>query len=455
MLQIILSQLISLAFGAVTATGTGASNMAAPTGSTAVYYYSNITGTPVGGSYVVGDGTNCSKAVNANCRNVTDTFTLSIVSDKAGTGLFYVVVGSIADISTSPSLGGAVVNSAAPITANGAQVVNVTFGAICTKAAALTSPAVNSNCIQTGLTANTDVQTSAATITLTIVADLNGSGTYDTGDNSTTLTLRVMSSILQFEDPNPSAPAGVYQFSVYPGDEKVRIRDLLADTTFPSLTNDIGIQYLRFYYFTENSPTFVDTNFDNIDTSAESTLRKDFSVDRNTGQPESTSILGLQNNIYYYFKAALVDFAGNVGYVTQSNENIEAHAAKPDQVVGLLSENGGCFIATAAFGSEMSREVQLLRRFRDGVLLKSSLGKSFVDFYYSHSPHWAQWIAQNENLRQFARISLYPLVFFSFLALKLGAANACLLAAILMIFPILLYKTHRIRPQLPIRKRSR
>ena len=55
------------------------------------------------------------------------------------------------------------------------------------------------------------------------------------------------------------------------------------------------------------------------------------------------------------------------------------------------SENGGgCLIATATYGSEMSPQVQQLRELRDNVVLNTESGnsfmKSFNQFYYSFSP---------------------------------------------------------------------
>lgn len=42
----------------------------------------------------------------------------------------------------------------------------------------------------------------------------------------------------------------------------------------------------------------------------------------------------------------------------------------------------GCFIATAVYGSSLSEEVLLFRRFRDDILLKSDLGSRAVEIYY-------------------------------------------------------------------------
>ena len=47
---------------------------------------------------------------------------------------------------------------------------------------------------------------------------------------------------------------------------------------------------------------------------------------------------------------------------------------------------GGCYIATAIYGSYDCPEVWVLRRFRDRYLLKTIVGTLFVKVYYSISP---------------------------------------------------------------------
>ena len=50
------------------------------------------------------------------------------------------------------------------------------------------------------------------------------------------------------------------------------------------------------------------------------------------------------------------------------------------------SSSGGCYVATAVYGSYDCPEVWVLRRYRDSVLLESPLGRAFVKFYYAVSP---------------------------------------------------------------------
>jgi hypothetical protein len=73
----------------------------------------------------------------------------------------------------------------------------------------------------------------------------------------------------------------------------------------------------------------------------------------------------------------------------------------------------GCFIATAAFGTDMESEVVVLRKFRDQKLLTNKWGEKFVDFYYKVSPPLADFIRDRDRLRGAVRVGLAPLVFVS------------------------------------------
>jgi transposase-like protein len=69
-----------------------------------------------------------------------------------------------------------------------------------------------------------------------------------------------------------------------------------------------------------------------------------------------------------------------------------------------------CFIATAAFGDPMAQELEVLRRFRDAVLLRSMIGSTIVSAYYRLSPPIAERIRDSEQMRRFTRVLLRPLL---------------------------------------------
>ncbi|HQL64880.1 MAG TPA: hypothetical protein PLS78_03365 [bacterium] len=76
----------------------------------------------------------------------------------------------------------------------------------------------------------------------------------------------------------------------------------------------------------------------------------------------------------------------------------------------IHSGSGGCFIATAAYGTPFAKEVDVLRKFRDEKLLKNRAGTAFVRFYYRHSPPVADFIKNKPGLRAFVRGMLRPVV---------------------------------------------
>ena len=118
-------------------------------------------------------------------------------------------------------------------------------------------------------------------------------------------------------------------------------------------------------------------------------------------------------------------------YLSGSNdiENEGSHDTSPvyNPPPSSGGGGGGCFIATAAYGSLIEAHVKILRKFRDRFLITNNIGKSFVNLYYKYSPPLAHFIAKHDSLRLMVRMTLFPLVGISWIALKLGILPASLL----------------------------
>jgi hypothetical protein len=89
---------------------------------------------------------------------------------------------------------------------------------------------------------------------------------------------------------------------------------------------------------------------------------------------------------------------------------------------------GPCFIATAAYGSPGHPHVRVLRAFRDRYLMRSRLGRSFVDLYYRLSPPVARFIGKHAALRAASRVALFPAVALSYTLTRFGPIPTGLLA---------------------------
>jgi hypothetical protein len=162
-----------------------------------------------------------------------------------------------------------------------------------------------------------------------------------------------------------------------------------------------------------------------------------------TIEPKCT-IYDLDVEKTYYFVVRAFD---NDGFTSSNSNEVMLQEGTPVNSVGNDvgggGGGGGCFIATAAYGSLLEPHVRILCKFRDHYLLTNGPGKTFVKYYYKHSPPAADFISKHAGLRAVICVGLLPLVGLSWVFLKIGAGSTMFL--ILLIGMILVYLAKRIK----------
>ena len=73
-----------------------------------------------------------------------------------------------------------------------------------------------------------------------------------------------------------------------------------------------------------------------------------------------------------------------------------------------FTQLSGCFVATAAYGSEMEPEVAALRSARDDLRPRSALFAAAIELYYRSGPAAAAVIGRSDTARALARRLIGP-----------------------------------------------
>ena len=77
---------------------------------------------------------------------------------------------------------------------------------------------------------------------------------------------------------------------------------------------------------------------------------------------------------------------------------------KSNSSAGQQSRSGGCYVATAVYGSYDCPEVWTLRRFRDNTLAETWYGRAFIRVYYAVSP----WLVKRFGKTEWFKNMLKP-----------------------------------------------
>jgi len=97
-------------------------------------------------------------------------------------------------------------------------------------------------------------------------------------------------------------------------------------------------------------------------------------------------------------------WTGDVGTIANVKGAATTITMNGNYSINAKFKRSPCFIATAAYGTDTAKEIDILREFRDKVLLPNSLGTEFVSLYYKISPPIANFISRHEVLKTAVRV---------------------------------------------------
>ncbi len=175
------------------------------------------------------------------------------------------------------------------------------------------------------------------------------------------------------------------------------------DTNFPDYTIEEAIELAIPGTFTEDKSekpilSFVDTTRD-----------PQYYIDRYNNEPIYKEWFDKNFPDYTIYEAVGVEETPmQIGTCGPGTILLDGYCVAEKQ------SGGGCLIATAAFGSEISPQVQSLRELRDNSLLQTNSGQTFMtgfnEFYYTFSPTIADWERQNSIFKESVKITITPLL---------------------------------------------
>lgn len=223
-------------------------------------------------------------------------------------------------------------------------------------------------------------------------------------------------------------------FKVIPGDGKVFVKDVSRGTSGPG---SAGIKWeaMRVFYKEISTKPTASSDFCSISLGSN---YKDLSVTDKSNietKLEPNKVTDLTNDKLYMFTVASIDETTVVTGLMDTSDlfaSVDDHVAMPGEVIGLLDDKH-CFVATAAYGSDMAPQVNLLRKFRNQFLIPNTLGRKFVKLYYQFSPPLAQYISEHPTLRIATRGVLWPMIWLADVAVQWPQAFVGFFFALLLL----------------------
>ena len=129
---------------------------------------------------------------------------------------------------------------------------------------------------------------------------------------------------------------------------------------------------------------------------------------------------------------SFVNWTGNVSTIADVEDAETTITMNGDYSITANFNERGCFIATAAYGTPMAEEIEILREFRDRYLLTNRLGQALTGLYYRISPPIAGLITEHPGLKPIVRVGLLPAVAMSAVAVNTTLAEKVAIVVLLL-----------------------
>jgi len=162
----------------------------------------------------------------------------------------------------------------------------------------------------------------------------------------------------------------------------------------------------------------------NIETGGEGWMVPGSRVSHDNGSPSTIEI-----QVYHFAGVQAGSPSGSVGRSTS-------------EVAGE-----GCFIATAAYGSNMDKHVKILSEFRDKHLLTNSIGRSILDAYKKFSPPVANYLHKHPFARAVVRYALIPITGIAYISLSIHPLVLLFAFIFMLLTGVFFFKRSAIRSQ--------
>ena len=169
-----------------------------------------------------------------------------------------------------------------------------------------------------------------------------------------------------------------------------------------------------------------------VDVSAGTYATQNQIVARLPADSSLRGVVGFENDTDYDGRFSVVDTAGIVQDFAVAAASCSANITpiRTTQIQGFLAKSD-CFIASAAFGDTDGPPVQLLRQFRDQVLVHLPGGAALTHTYYAWSPGAAQWLLEHPFFRIPVLALLAPVLAIAWIAVHWMAFLAVVIAGAL------------------------